>query len=121
MPTGLLLAGLDGGPVAKDVVITAAAAEAAIAGLVLVFLGSLLAALQGFPGDTRPSVLEPFRQAVLATVAVFAISLGVTAASVTWLALAGPEYLYGWVVGAFFVQLGAVLVLAVLTTRLLLR
>jgi hypothetical protein len=50
----------------------------------------------------------------------FGLSVLTVAVCMTWLALGGPHWLYGWTVGLFALQLAAALVAAGWTTRMVL-
>jgi hypothetical protein len=104
----------------KDVVLGALGAAAALAGLVLVFLGIIIAAYQSYAGNAPASVVRPYRIAGVALFGTFALSVLTVAVCMTWLALGGPHWLYGWTVGLFALQLVAALVAAGWTTRMIL-
>lgn len=99
MPTAL------DAPTDKDVVITVVGASAGLAGLVLVFLGIAIAALQAFPADTPANALTAYKRTVKAVLAVFVASLIPVAVGTGWLVSGGPGWLYGWAIGLFAAQL----------------
>ncbi len=104
----------------KDVVLGALGAAAALAGLVLVFLGIIIAAYQSYAGNAPASVVRPYRIAGVALFGTFSLSLVTVALCMAWLALGGPHWLYGWTVGFFVLQLVAAFVAAGWTTRMVL-
>src|SRR5712692_1386927 len=89
----------------KDVVLGALGAAAALAGLVLVFLGIIIAAYQSYAGNAPASVVRPYRIAGVALFGTFSLSLVTVALCMAWLALGGHHWLYGWTVGFFVLQL----------------
>jgi hypothetical protein len=104
----------------KDVVIGVLGAAAALGGLVLVFLGIIIAAYQSYPGGVPAPVVAPYRLGGGALFGAFAISLVTVATCVLWLVMGGPSGLYGWTIGLFGLQLVAVLLSAGWTTRMVL-
>jgi hypothetical protein len=80
--------------VAKDVVIALAGASAALAGLVLVFMGMVASTLQSFPGATPPPVLAGYERALTATIMAFILALTSLCIDVAWLAAAAGHRLY---------------------------
>src|SRR5437868_4756694 len=109
----MLIAAADA-PVPNDVVIAVAGAAAALGGLILVFLGVIVASYGGYGAETDPSVVRPYKVAAGAILGVFALSLASTALAVAWLATGGGSGpLYEAVVWTFFPLLLAVFVAAV--------
>jgi hypothetical protein len=104
----------------RDVVLGALGAAAGLGGLVLVFLGIIIAAYQSYAGNAPQSVVRPFRVAGAALFGTFGFSLTTVALCIVWLALGGPSWLYGWTVGFFIAQLVAVFLAAGWTTRMVL-
>ncbi|TMC47405.1 MAG: hypothetical protein E6J20_19725 [Chloroflexi bacterium] len=104
----------------KDVVLGVLGAAAALGGLVLVFLGIIIAAYQSYPGGVPVPVVTPYRIGGGALFGAFALSLLTVAVCVLWLALGGPSGLYGWTIALFGAQLIAVLLSAGWTTRMVL-
>jgi hypothetical protein len=104
----------------KDVVLGALGAAAALAGLVLVFLGIIIASYQSYAGNAPASVVRPYRVAGVALFGTFSLSLVTVALCMAWLALGGPHWLYGWTVGFFVLQLVAAFVASGWTTRMVL-
>src|SRR5713101_7235708 len=102
----------------KEVVLGVLGAAAALGGLVLVFLGIIIAAYQSYPGGVPAAVVTPFRIGGIALFGTFALSLVTVATCVVWLAAGGPPALYGWTVALFGLQLIAVLLSAGWTTRM---
>jgi hypothetical protein len=103
-------------PARKDVVSAALGADAALGGLLLVFLGVVLAGYGSFGGGVPDGVLSRYRAAAGAILAVFAVSLAGSALAVVWLVTGGHSgALYVLVLIACFVELVAVLVAALYT------
>jgi hypothetical protein len=102
----------------KDVVVGALGAAAALAGLVLVFLGIIIAAYQSYSGGTSEDIVRPYRITGIALFAAFSLSLVSVAISLMWLVFDGPTGLYGWVVGVFISQLVIVFVAAGWASRM---
>jgi hypothetical protein len=105
------------GSAQRDVVTTVLGASAGVGGLVLVFLGILIAAVATYPGDTSSETLRPYRLGAWASVGVFALSLVAVALSLAWLAIDQPHWLYVLAVVAFSCLLVAVLALAAWVTK----
>lgn len=104
-------------PTRNETVIAAGGAAAALAGLILVFLGVVIAGYQAFPGDTPKRLLKPYRKATAAILAVFALSLTSAALSLAWLATGGGGGpLYEAVLWTFFSLLIAAFAVAAGTT-----
>lgn len=82
-------------------------ASAALAGLVLVFLGVLIAAYQPLVGNTSQRVLSRFRMASIWTLAVFGVSLVSVVLDAIWLIGSGGDRFYVSCVVLFFIQLVA--------------
>lgn len=106
-----------GAPTRNETVITAAGASAALAGLILVFLGVVIAGYQTYPGGTPKRLLKPYRKATAAILVVFALSLFCAGLSLAWLATGGGGgLLYQAVVAAFFASLITIFAVAIGTT-----
>lgn len=106
-------------PGRNETVIAAGGAAAALAGLILVFLGVVIAGYQAYPGDMPKRLLKPYRKATGAILAVFAMSLADAALSLAWLATGGGGgLLYEAVLWTFFAVLAASFAVAVGTTYL---
>jgi hypothetical protein len=104
-------------PTRNEAVIAAAGASAALAGLILVFLGVVIAGYQAYPGGTPKRLLKPYRRIAVAILAVFALSLACAGLSLAWLVTGGGGGpLYPAVFGTFFASLIAIFVVAVETT-----
>jgi hypothetical protein len=113
---------LDNAPSQKDVVIAILGSAAALAGLVLVFLGVVIAAYQAFPGDSSSKVPGRYRVAGTWTLSIFAFSLVTVALALVWLLTEGEnDALYSAVAVTFMVQLLATAVIAAAITRSLLK
>jgi hypothetical protein len=109
-------------PSHKDVVIAIIGATAALAGLVLVFVGVLVTAFQTLLGHAPEATLNRFKRASWLGVIVFCEALSGVAASAAWLIAGGGRCLYFAVLVLFFVQLVALLAVALYSTlRVLLQ
>jgi len=105
---------------ARDVVIGALGVAAALSGFVLVFLGIIIAAYQSYSGNAPASVVRPFKIAGTMLFSTFGIGLAAVTLCLSWLALGGPTWLYGWTVAFLILQLVAVFVAAGWVTRMVL-
>ncbi len=76
-------------PGRNETVIAAGGAAAALAGLILVFLGAVITGMLAYPGGTPKRLLAPYRRATVAILAVFGLSLTSAALSLAWLATGG--------------------------------
>ena len=104
----------------RDVVLGALGASAALTGLVLVFLGIIIASYQSYAGNAPASVVRPFRVAGVALFTTFGLGLVTVTLCLVWLALGGPAWLYGWTVALFVLQLVTVFLAAGWATRMVL-
>lgn len=104
-------------PVPKEVVFAILGAAAGVAGLVLVFLGVVLAAIAGFPGDTPDKVTRPFRRAAWYATGVFALGLVTVATGLVWAAMYDGRLLYYGTIALFGGLLLAALILAIRVVR----
>lgn len=111
------VAALSESPLPKDVVVSVFAASAGVAGLVLVFLGILIATIGGYPGGTSDTALQPYRRAAWASVGVFGASLATVALSLAWLAATHAYWLYVLVLASFTALVLMLLVLAAVVTK----
>jgi len=96
----------------KDVVLGVLASSAALAGLVLVFLGLVIAAYAGLKADDPRSVKRPYRQTGAALAAAFIIGLVCVALGSAWLIIRvghDNDALYVATLVAFGVQLVALI------------
>ena len=90
----------------KDVILAILGASAGIAGLTLVFLGLVIASLQGFAPGTREDVIKPFRRPAMTTIVAFGASIVSVALATIWLIKLGDvHWIYDLTVWIFFVQL----------------
>jgi hypothetical protein len=105
----------------KDVMIGIFGASAGLGGLVLVFLGLVIAGFQGIRADTPTKVKDRAKRAGWPIVGVFALSLISAGLSLTWLATNGGDVLYHFAIWVFVAELLAVFLLAVEMTRRMLR
>jgi hypothetical protein len=99
----------------KDVVLALLGASAGLSGLVLVFLGLVMAASDFAPG-TNPKIVAAARRPAVAVLGSFAIGIACLTSTVIWLLLprSGPY----WVsVLLFFAQLGSLVVAATWVVR----
>ncbi len=105
----------------KDVVLAALGASAALAGLVLVFLGLVVAAYGALAGDTPKAVKAPLRRTGRVVLTPFGLAIACMAVATLWLVLSGwREGLYVATVTLFLAQLGALVGAALWTLRELL-
>lgn len=112
---------MDVGVVHKDVVLAYLGASAGLAGLVLVFLGLVVAAYGGLAGDTPKSVKQPLRRTGRVVLAPFALGILCMLAAGTWLLCPdGLGWLYALTAMLFMLQLVALASAAVWTLRELL-
>jgi len=90
----------------KDVMIATLGTSSGIAGLTLVFLGLVIASLQGFAPGTAPEVIAPFRRPAATVLLAFAASILSTLFAALWLVrLDDVHWLYVAAVWTFFIQL----------------
>lgn len=87
-------------------------ASAGLGGLVLVFLGLVIAGYQGVPADAPRTVKARAKRAGLPTVAVFGLSLANVGVNLAWLAAPGGDCLYRIAIWAFVAELLALFGLA---------
>ncbi len=105
----------------KDVVLGLLGASAALAGLVLVFLGLVVGAYGGLAGDTPRSVKAPLRRVGGMILLPFGLGITCMAAAVAWLLLSGRgSGLYVVIVTLFLLQLTALAGTSVWALRALL-
>lgn len=105
----------------KDVVLALLGASAGLSGLLLVFLGFVVAAYTGLPGDVPGSVKTPLRRSGGVLVVAFAIGVLCVIAATAWLVrLTGGPTLYDLTVGLFGLQLVGLVVSTVWTLKELL-
>jgi hypothetical protein len=108
--SGLLLA-----TTRNEVVTTVAAASAALGGLILVFLGVVVAGYTSYDSETASSVLNPYRWAAGGILGAFALSLLSAGLAVAWLTTGtGAGALYESMLWSFVVLLVGALVVAVI-------
>jgi O-antigen ligase len=104
-------------PSHTDVVVTTTGASAALAGLILVFLGVLIAAYQPLVGAQTPDkILRRFKSATVWALVVFGLSLVSVVLDATWLITRGGHCFYVATVVLFFVQLAALAATACYST-----
>jgi hypothetical protein len=102
----------------EDVIITVLGAAAALAGLVLVFLGIVVTTYQSYPGDTPSDVTSGFRQDAILTLVPFTLGVACVSLSTIWLLLTkNNQNLYIAAIVVFIVQLASLLLAAGLITR----
>jgi hypothetical protein len=89
-------------PEPKDVMVAIFGASAGAAGLVLVFLAILIAAVASYPGETSRATLNPLRRSAWAAFAIFGVSLLTTTLSLLWLAVSDGRALYLATIFMFF-------------------
>lgn len=91
-------------------------ASAALAGLVLVFLGVLVTGFQTLLGDASAKTLGRFRNASLGSLVTFGLSMVSVIISAAWLVAGGGHCFYVATVAIFFAQLVGIGVLAYAST-----
>jgi hypothetical protein len=100
------------------VLIATGGGAAALAGLILVFLGVVIVSYQAYPGGTPQRLLTPYRRAMAAILGIFALSLVCAALSVAWVTTGGGGGpLYDIALWAFFGDLVAIFLVALGTTK----
>jgi hypothetical protein len=105
----------------KDVVLAVLGASAALAGLVLVFLGLVVAAYGSLAGDTPKAVKAPLRRTGRVVLAPFGLAIVCMVAATLWLVRSGrSEGLYVTTLALFLTQLCALVGSALWTLRELL-
>jgi uncharacterized membrane protein len=115
----LVLAAETPGP--KDLVLAMLGASAGLAGLILVFLGQVIASYQALPGGTPQAVKDRRKRAAPPVILVFALSLVSVTLCLAWLAVPGGSTLYHVSLWVFAVDLLATFSVAVSTTLRMLR
>jgi hypothetical protein len=95
-------------PVPKEVVLAALGAAAGLGGLLLVFLGVVIARYESYAGGTPPAVLARYRRAARGILGAFSFSLVSAGVSFLWLVRGGGGRLYDLAAGFFAAQLLAV-------------
>jgi hypothetical protein len=101
-----------GDPTPKDAVLAMLGASAGLGGLVLVFLGLVIASYQGIPGDAPKAVKARAKRTGPFIVIVFGLSLASVALDLWWLAAPGGDLLYHIALWVFAGLLLALLALA---------
>ena len=111
-------------PTAKEVVLAVVGASAALAGLILVFLGVLVTSYQGLIGrlGITDVTLRRFKSAAWVSLAVFGVTLLDLFLGVLWLDQDGGHTLYRFLINLFYVELACLAITAgYVTARVLLR
>jgi hypothetical protein len=104
----------------KDVVISLLGASAGLTGLVLIFLGSLVAAIGALPPGSDAAVYRPYRLTALVVAVAFGLGLCTVALSTAWLlSLDDTHGLYVGTAVLFIAQLVAIAATAAIAVRLL--
>ena|ERR1019366_10533008 len=111
-----LLASSDA-PTRKDVVIATMGASAALAGLILVFLGLLIASYQTLPRDAVAAVRSKRRKAAWPVLGLFCFCVVSEAIGFWWLASAGGSTLYAANNAIFAAELAGIVGISVCTAR----
>jgi len=106
-------------PSDQDVVTAVFGAAKGLAGLLLVFFGIVVSALQSYSAAVPAAATAPFRRAGRAILAAFLLGLAAAAVSLAWLLSPGGG-LYDAAVVLFCVQLGTVAVSAFGVARIVL-
>jgi hypothetical protein len=87
-------------PTQEDIILATLGAAAGLAGLVLVFLGIVVTAVQSYTGDTGGRVKRKYVIVGWGTFALFALSLATVLAAFVWL-VDGGGILYGAAITLF--------------------
>jgi hypothetical protein len=103
-------------PAPKDVVIAVLGASAGLGGLVLVFLGLVIADYQGIAGDAPKRVKNRAKRAGPIAMGVFALSVASMGFGFAWLAAPGGDLIYHITIWVFVAELIALFVLAAVMT-----
>ncbi len=111
---------MDAGVAHKEVVLAYLGASAGLAGLVLVFLGLVVAAYGGLAGDTPRAVRQPLRRTGRVVLAPFLAGILCMLGAGAWLLWPDPQWLYVGTVSLFCLQLVSLAGAAVWTLRELL-
>lgn len=104
----------------KDVVLAILGASAALGGFVLVFLGIVITSKEAYGGATGDQVLRPYRVSGTALLGAFGLCLVTVALSLLWLINGGSAGLYDSTIALFAIQLAAVFLSALWSTRMVL-
>lgn len=105
----------------KDVVLAVLGASAGLSGLLLVFLGLIVAAYGGLPGDTPAAVKTPFRRTAWVLLVAFGIGIACIVVASAWLfQLTGGNVLYVTTDVLFVAQLAGLTVGTIWTLKELL-
>jgi hypothetical protein len=108
----------DATPEKKDVVLATLGASAALGGLVLVFLGTVIAAYQSIQaGESTKNVRKRTKSAAAPIIGVFLLSLLSVAIGAIWLDAHGSDDLYEANFVVFLIELGAIASVAIVTAR----
>jgi hypothetical protein len=99
----------------KDVVVAMLGASAALGGLTLVFLGTVVASYQAVAKETTENVKEPYKKAACRLLLTFGASLLSAAIASAWMVSGELEILYAFTIAFFFIQLALIAVMAPLT------
>jgi len=100
----------------KDLMVAILGAAAGLAGLVLVFLGVVIAARASYAPGTPDRVLKRLRIAAWSVVLVFGLSLAAVALPLSWMVWTSTDGVMWAAVGVFAAQLGALAALATFVT-----
>jgi|SRR5258708_5529810 hypothetical protein len=101
----------------QDVIITVLGASAALAGLVLVFVGIVVTTFQGYGTEQAAAVRSAFRHDALLTLAPFTLGVASVGCSTAWLLTRNNQPLYIATLVTFIGQLVLLLLAAFLVTR----
>jgi hypothetical protein len=99
----------------KDVVLALFGASSAMAGLVLVFLGFVVSALQPFSPLTSANVLRPYQIAASGLFGAFLLGIASVVLAVWWLTGSQSSVPYQGIVLTFVLQLIVLVAVAVWT------
>jgi len=115
--SALLVLPLADAPTPKDVVIATMGASAALGGLVLVFLGLVIAAYQALPRDTPKAVRDKRSRPVWPVLGIFVLCVTSIALGFWWLEADGNSALYAANNAVFAAELVGIVVVAGCTAK----
>lgn len=105
----------DSAPAAKDVIIATVGASAALAGLILVFLGSVVATYQALPATATEKTKARAKRPIWPSLVAFLLTMADVALGAIWLDANGSHTLYEINFVVFLIGIVAVAGLAIAT------
>lgn len=102
----------------EDIVLAVLGASAALAGLVLVFLGLVASATTSYPPGTADSIIAKARRPTYGVLGSFGLGITCVAFCMVWLLIpAGNNAVYAAVIVLFFAQLASLAVATIWAVR----